>query len=80
MCISLFERLVMRGEIALHTLNEQRRMHPAVSQLLRGIYPKLRDHESVLQRPTLLGFPQNLVYLSHTQQVCWLFLLNTLCF
>jgi hypothetical protein len=44
--ISLFERLVSRG-VPNVRLNEQRRMRPEISELVRLIYPDLQDHDSV---------------------------------
>ena len=45
--ISLFERLVHLG-VPNVQLCEQRRMRPEISQIVRLIYPDLRDHRSVL--------------------------------
>jgi helicase required for RNAi-mediated heterochromatin assembly 1 len=47
--ISLFERLV-NNDIPFRTLLEQRRMDPKFRQLIRTLYPELRDHPSVLNR------------------------------
>ena len=46
--VSLFERLVDAG-VPNAKLNEQRRMRPEISRLVRHLYPDLRDHPSVLQ-------------------------------
>lgn len=53
MNLSLFERLA--GHIPVIRLTEQRRMHPALSQLIRPYYSEqeLLDHSSLLTRPLL---------------------------
>ncbi|RTE73083.1 hypothetical protein BHE90_012479 [Fusarium euwallaceae] len=46
-------------------LNVQRRMRPEISQLLRRVYPSLRDHESVFNLPDVIGMRHNLFWLGH---------------
>ncbi|KAJ5578691.1 uncharacterized protein N7459_007655 [Penicillium hispanicum] len=46
-------------------LNVQRRMRPEISQLIRRVYPKLEDHESVLGLPNVVGMRNNLFWLDH---------------
>jgi hypothetical protein len=46
-------------------LNVQRRMRPEISQLIRSVYPKLEDHESVLSLPSVVGMQNNLFWLDH---------------
>ncbi|CAG8096658.1 unnamed protein product [Penicillium nalgiovense] len=46
-------------------LNVQRRMRPEISQLIRRVYPKLEDHESVLDLPRVVGMRNNLFWLDH---------------
>ncbi|KAJ5887927.1 hypothetical protein N7495_007968 [Penicillium taxi] len=46
-------------------LNVQRRMRPEISQLIRSIYPKLEDHESVMTLPNVVGMQKNLFWLDH---------------
>ncbi|KAJ5264543.1 hypothetical protein N7505_007336 [Penicillium chrysogenum] len=46
-------------------LNVQRRMRPEISQLIRRVYPKLEDHESVLDLPKVVGMRNNLFWLDH---------------
>ncbi|KAF0717965.1 Aste57867_1991 [Aphanomyces stellatus] len=66
--ISMFERLASTpttrdGLVTLHT---QRRMRPAISDLLRKtLYPSLRDGESVTKYPPLHGFAHPLWFCSH---------------
>ncbi|RFN53836.1 nfx1-type zinc finger-containing protein 1 [Fusarium flagelliforme] len=47
-------------------LNIQRRMRPEVSQLIRGVYPNLVDHESVLNTPDVVGMLDNVFWLDHS--------------
>lgn len=46
-------------------LNVQRRMRPEISQLIRSVYPKLEDHESVTTLPNVVGMRHNLFWLDH---------------
>ncbi|KAJ5631320.1 uncharacterized protein N7484_011420 [Penicillium longicatenatum] len=46
-------------------LNVQRRMRPEISQLIRRVYPKLEDHESVKTLPNVVGMQDNLFWLDH---------------
>ncbi|KAJ5817143.1 hypothetical protein N7447_009376 [Penicillium robsamsonii] len=46
-------------------LNVQRRMRPEISQLIRSVYPKLEDHESVTTLPNVVGMRDNLFWLDH---------------
>ena len=46
-------------------LNVQRRMRPDISRLIRSVYPKLEDHESVKDLPNVVGMRSNLFWLDH---------------
>lgn len=66
---SQFERRAV-GEPGLNPapiaqLNVQRRMRPEISQLIRSVYPKLEDHESVTTLPNVVGMWNNLFWLDH---------------
>ncbi|KAJ5508052.1 hypothetical protein N7527_010195 [Penicillium freii] len=66
---SQFERRAL-GEPGLKPapiaqLNVQRRMRPEISQLIRSVYPKLEDHESVTTVPNVVGMRNNLFWLDH---------------
>ncbi|CAI7603373.1 unnamed protein product [Penicillium glandicola] len=66
---SQFERRAV-GEPGLNPapvaqLNIQRRMRPEISQLIRSVYPGLRDHESVINLPNVFGMKENLFWLDH---------------
>ncbi|MCO5562178.1 hypothetical protein L7F22_015804 [Adiantum nelumboides] len=63
--VSLFERLVKSG-VEYVTLEVQRRMRPSISKLISGIYPMLKDHESVSSRETIKGMKSNVFFLNHT--------------
>ena len=47
--VSLFERLV-RNKMPFKTLLQQRRMMPEFRRLIADLYPKLTDHQSVVDR------------------------------
>jgi hypothetical protein len=68
--ISLFERLATNENFAatrMATLNEQHRMRPEISRLVRRMtYPELRDHEKVLAHPLVRGLTSNVVFINHT--------------
>ncbi|KAJ5123521.1 hypothetical protein N7448_009618 [Penicillium atrosanguineum] len=66
---SQFERRAV-GEpglrpVSVAQLNVQRRMRPEISQLIRSVYPKLEDHESVTALPNVVGMRHNLFWLDH---------------
>lgn len=68
--ISLFERLVHPGSgiqrLPYNTLETQRRMHPSISQLVRGtLYPTLKDADNVKNYPPVVGMRKRLVWLDH---------------
>jgi hypothetical protein len=69
--LSLYERLVqplITGEkkVPFDTLTIQRRMHPTIANLVRGIaYPNLRDADNVTKYPELAGFKRRLFWLHH---------------
>lgn len=68
--VSLFERLIRQGEphpqVPFDSLLIQRRMDPSISKLIRhSIYPKLRDHETVLDYPEVVGMRKRLFWLDH---------------
>ncbi|CAG9993686.1 unnamed protein product, partial [Clonostachys byssicola] len=55
--VSLFQRLVDL-QFPYSMLQTQRRMIPSIRELIRGFYPELKDHESVLdpmKRPLIPG-------------------------
>ncbi|XP_066147854.1 NFX1-type zinc finger-containing protein 1-like isoform X2 [Euwallacea fornicatus] len=70
--VSLFERMV-RNNIQCYTLDVQHRMRPEISQLVKPhIYPNLKDHESTLQRPHILGISKCLYFIDHqeSEEIC----------
>ncbi|CAM6099898.1 unnamed protein product [Calypogeia fissa] len=62
--LSMFERLVRSG-VEHVTLQEQRRMRPSISKLVRGLYPGSRDHESVARYEDLSGVKSNIFFFDH---------------
>jgi hypothetical protein len=66
---SQFERRAV-GEPGLNPapvaqLYVQRRMRPEISQLIRSVYPKLEDHESVMNLPNVVGMRENVFWMDH---------------
>eukprot|EP00928_Gymnodinium_smaydae_P029320 TRINITY_DN2210_c0_g1_i1.p1 TRINITY_DN2210_c0_g1~~TRINITY_DN2210_c0_g1_i1.p1 ORF type:complete len:1618 (+),score=446.07 TRINITY_DN2210_c0_g1_i1:549-5402(+) len=62
--VSLFERLIKNG-CAHVTLEQQRRMHPSISRLMKPLYPNLRDHKSVSEYPDIMGVKARTFFLKH---------------
>merc|ERR1719409_1213163 len=62
--VSLFERLIRNGCDHV-TLEQQRRMHPKVSRLMKPLYPNLRDHVSVSEYPEIMGVDARVFFLTH---------------
>ena len=62
--MSLFERLI-KNEIKHSTLEVQRRMRPEIAEVVRFIYPNLKDHESVTKYPNIKGIASNLFFYDH---------------
>ncbi|KAK2592854.1 hypothetical protein QQS21_009457 [Conoideocrella luteorostrata] len=67
---SQFERLSVgvpgRPKMPLAQLNIQRRMRPEISTLIRStIYPELRDHQSIVTLPDVVGMRKNVFWLDH---------------
>lgn len=71
--ISLFERLAQplmpsEKKLPLDTLDIQRRMHPAIAELVRStLYPSLRDAENVQRYPPIAGFKRRLFFFNHNR-------------
>ena len=63
--ISLFERMI-NNEIQCDTLEIQHRMRPEIAELVAGIYPKLQNHESVLEYDDVMGISGNLYFINHS--------------
>ncbi|KAI1470408.1 P-loop containing nucleoside triphosphate hydrolase protein [Daldinia caldariorum] len=61
---SLFERLILQGQPHCTLLN-QHRMRPEISALIRHNYPDLQDAKDTQNRPELLGFQGNVVFVNH---------------
>ena len=66
--VSLFERLVTGTELPYCQLQVQRRMIPAIREVVQTFYPSLRDHETVedtKNRPPVPGIAHNLWWFQH---------------
>jgi len=61
---SLFERLVLLDRPSCTLLN-QHRMRPEISELIRHNYPDLRDAKGTENRPHLLGFQHDVIFVNH---------------
>ncbi|KND86470.1 NFX1-type zinc finger-containing protein 1 [Tolypocladium ophioglossoides CBS 100239] len=70
---SLFERLIQpthttSPSIPFSILETQRRMHPSISELVRWtLYPALKDADTVMSYPKVVGVKQRLFWLHHNQ-------------
>jgi hypothetical protein len=63
--MSLFERLVVSG-FPPSVLTTQHRMRPEISALVRQLtYPELEDAPTTQNRPSLRGFQNNIMFISH---------------
>jgi len=62
--VSLFERLI-KNKCSHVTLEQQRRMHPKISRLMKPLYPNLRDHGSVSDYPEVIGVDARVFFLTH---------------
>lgn len=70
--MSLFERLVLPPhsdglpKLPFSTLENQRRMHPSISSLIRStLYPQLKDCGPVAEYPPVSGMRKRLFWLDH---------------
>ncbi|KAK9808579.1 hypothetical protein WJX72_000022 [[Myrmecia] bisecta] len=64
--VSLFERLAQQSGFPVATLQQQRRMRPAISRLIRStIYPDLQDHPQVASHPAVRGMLHNVFFWHH---------------
>ena len=63
--LSLFERMVKNG-LQCTCLEKQHRMRPSISRIMKHIYPDLRDDESVLDYPDILGVSSNVFFINHS--------------
>jgi len=63
--ISLFERMV-NNEVPSYVLAEQHRMRPEIAGLVApAIYPYLRNHASVMERPHVKGVAMDIFCMTH---------------
>lgn len=63
--ISLFERMV-NNKIPSYVLAEQHRMRPEIAGFVApAIYPHLRNHPSVMNRPHIRGVDKDIFCITH---------------
>ncbi|CEH18623.1 Helicases [Ceraceosorus bombacis] len=66
--LSLMERLASECRIPMRRLEVQRRMRPEISELVRGLYENLEDHNTTLDRPDIKGLGKNVMWIHHTHR------------
>ncbi|GFN85330.1 nfx1-type Zinc finger-containing protein 1-like [Plakobranchus ocellatus] len=64
--ISLFERLVV-NQFPHVVLQEQHRMRPEISKLMRHIYPNLKDHSCVTHYDHIKGVTKDIFFVQHEE-------------
>ncbi|KAK6195663.1 hypothetical protein SNE40_001045 [Patella caerulea] len=62
--LSLFERMINNG-VPCECLELQHRMRPEISELMKHIYPNLKDHTSVLNRQHIKGMSKDIFFINH---------------
>lgn len=65
--ISLFERMI-NNKIKYECLEQQHRMRPEISKIIKLFYPSLQDDVSVLDRPDIKGIASNVFFVSHSSK------------
>ncbi|KAL3848155.1 hypothetical protein ACJMK2_019032 [Sinanodonta woodiana] len=63
--LSLFERMI-KNKMEWDCLHLQHRMRPDIADLVRHIYPKLEDHESVNNVELIKGVSSFMYFIDHT--------------
>ncbi|KAK3584661.1 hypothetical protein CHS0354_001241 [Potamilus streckersoni] len=63
--LSLFERMI-KNDMSWNCLHMQHRMRPEIADLIRHIYPDLRDHESVQNAEVIKGVSSSICFINHT--------------
>ncbi|WAR28330.1 ZNFX1-like protein [Mya arenaria] len=62
--VSLFERMIKNG-VQYDCLELQHRMRPDIADVVRHIYPQLRDHADVHQYENVKGVAKNMQFINH---------------
>ena len=62
--LSLFERMI-NNKVNHEKLEIQHRMRPEIANIIRLIYPYLKDHEIVLNKPDIRGVSRNVYFITH---------------
>ncbi|CAG2196750.1 NFX1-type zinc finger-containing protein 1 [Mytilus edulis] len=65
--VSLFERMV-KNDLSYHCLQQQHRMRPEISELVRHIYDVLIDNKNVYEYPPIKGVRKSLFFITHNKQ------------
>jgi len=64
--ISLFERMI-KNNVPYDCLEQQHRMRSEISDIVRFIYPHLRDHTSVFEYKNVKGMEANMQFINHSE-------------
>ena len=64
--LSLFERMI-NNKVNHKKLEIQHRMRPEIANIIRLIYPYLKDHEIVLDTADIRGVSKNVYFITHKQ-------------
>ena len=62
--LSLFERMI-NNKVTYESLEYQHRMRPEIANIIRLIYPYLKDNEQVLNKPDIRGISRNVFFITH---------------
>ncbi|WAR28363.1 ZNFX1-like protein [Mya arenaria] len=62
--VSLFERMIKNG-VQYDCLELQHRMRPDIADIVRHIYPQLRDHANVQRYEDVKGVAKNMQFINH---------------
>ena len=62
--LSLFERMI-NNKVDFKCLELQHRMRPQISELMKIIYPELKDHPVVEDYPNIKGISKNMFFIQH---------------
>ncbi|KAL5004105.1 hypothetical protein ScPMuIL_017561 [Solemya velum] len=63
--VSLFERMI-NNDLKLETLRWQHRMRPEIADIMRNIYPDLRDNQKVEQYEHIKGISSDVYFINHS--------------
>ncbi|CAG2196952.1 unnamed protein product [Mytilus edulis] len=59
---------MVKNDLSYHCLQQQHRMRPEISELVRHIYDVLIDNENVYEYPPIKGVRKSLFFITHNQK------------